>query len=290
MSQLQEHLHRSTACDLCGHPQQWLFILGTGRSGSTSLLQMVNEIPGFHLAGENRGVLTSLSQLFDHAQHLAQKNDSMLSWTHGDILEHKVLCALQSYIRAIGGFSESDRVIGYKEIRHSNEEALSFFQKLFPCARFIANTRRHLDAQIKSRENVGWGATNASALVKASRSLESWARKHQNISILMRLEDNFTAHGFNQLLKWLGVHGCTFMSVAHENRNGYSNISTNGHLQGACKSAWNSSGQARPMHHQKNAHTSYEQNPRSPTQQPHSARRNSNSPDRRPHPRHKTPL
>mmetsp|Transcript_27047 Transcript_27047/g.46928 ORF Transcript_27047/g.46928 Transcript_27047/m.46928 type:complete len:383 (-) Transcript_27047:47-1195(-) len=256
MSHLQEQLNRSAACDLCGHSQHWLFILGTGRSGSTSLLQMVNEIPGFHLAGENKGVLTSLTHLFAHAQSLAEKG-TILSWTHGDIVEHRVLCALQSYIRAIGGFSKSDRVIGFKEIRHSTEEALSFFQKLFPCGRFIGNTRKHLDAQIASREHVGWKLklSEVSELEKSTQSLESWVQKHHDISILMRLGDNFTTQGFNKLLNWLGVRGCSFISVAHENRKGYSKGTTNGHLQGVCNFAWDGWGNSRSMHHLNGTHT-----------------------------------
>mmetsp|Transcript_8251 Transcript_8251/g.10770 ORF Transcript_8251/g.10770 Transcript_8251/m.10770 type:complete len:149 (-) Transcript_8251:1950-2396(-) len=39
-------------CDLC-HDYDWVFILGTGRSGSTTILSMINSIPGFYLAGEN---------------------------------------------------------------------------------------------------------------------------------------------------------------------------------------------------------------------------------------------
>jgi len=41
----------SLSCDLCLQ-HRWLFVLATGRSGSTTMLTMLNAIPGFMLAGE----------------------------------------------------------------------------------------------------------------------------------------------------------------------------------------------------------------------------------------------
>lgn len=43
--------HAGMPCDLCG-TYRWVFVISTGRSGSTTMLGMLNSIPGFHIAGE----------------------------------------------------------------------------------------------------------------------------------------------------------------------------------------------------------------------------------------------
>ena len=40
-------------CNLC-EDHRWLFILATGRSGSTSLLEAMNSLPRVRLSGENQ--------------------------------------------------------------------------------------------------------------------------------------------------------------------------------------------------------------------------------------------
>lgn len=218
-AQLQHHLIHSAGCDLCGASQHWLFILAAGRSGSTTLLEMVNQIPGIRLAGENFGGLSDLRKLADNAQKVDHINT--LAMLHGTINRTDVLCSLQSYVRSIGGFSDSDEIIGFKEIRHNNKDDLAFFRELFPCARFIVNMRRNITALIESRSNLGW-KTEDYKVKEAAEVLESWQRKHHAISYLMRLEDDFTTKGFNNLLSWLGVKGCQFKSVVHKNKKGYS--------------------------------------------------------------------
>ena len=56
-----EHGHATTLaidprCDLCREPgaPRWVFVIGTGRSGSTTALAMLNGVPGFYLAGEDK--------------------------------------------------------------------------------------------------------------------------------------------------------------------------------------------------------------------------------------------
>jgi hypothetical protein len=237
---LQTYLHDSSAspssnassCDLCD--ARWVFILGLGRTGSTSLLAMMNLIAGAHLAGENFGILRSLRGLEEKAQKISgQKNKA---WEHGDIDSNRVLCALQSYIKAIGGFAGSDVMIGFKEIRHRDEQDLDFFKKLFPCGRFIINTRRDVAAQTLAQKALNW--TVKSPIEHQTRRMEAWQQANKQVSLLMRLEDNFTTDGFNNMLSWLGVSGCRFTSLAHKNEGeAYTSAhdsSSDGHLEGHC--------------------------------------------------------
>ena len=80
-----------------------VFILATGRSGSTSLMHMLNQIPGFYIAGENDGMTVSLREAYTHA--LAREADElpMNDHYHKRINENQLRCALQRFTKiAIG--------------------------------------------------------------------------------------------------------------------------------------------------------------------------------------------
>lgn len=49
-------------CDLC--EGRHVFVLGTGRSGSTTILEALNSLPGVDLSGENHASLEAAEELF----------------------------------------------------------------------------------------------------------------------------------------------------------------------------------------------------------------------------------
>ena len=49
-------------CDLC--EGRHVFVLGTGRSGSTTILEALNSLPGVALSGENHASLEAAEELF----------------------------------------------------------------------------------------------------------------------------------------------------------------------------------------------------------------------------------
>ena len=65
-----------SSCSLCS--EHWVFILSTGRAGSTSLLEALNALPGVRLAGENQASLEAASALF--SRHL-EVEDRLLRTT-----------------------------------------------------------------------------------------------------------------------------------------------------------------------------------------------------------------
>ena len=50
-------------CDLCA--EQWVFVLATGRSGSTSIVEALNSLPGVSLANENQASLDASATLLE---------------------------------------------------------------------------------------------------------------------------------------------------------------------------------------------------------------------------------
>lgn len=260
---LQELLRRTGGaeeCDLCDASQpDWLFVFGTGRSGSTAVLEMVNALPMFNLAGENHGIMDSLKQISSvqdlypgswNANGTMDRPGDGDPHEHGDVSEQKVRCALQAYVKAlIGDYDETTtQVIGFKEIHAPfNDEDFTFFHELFPCARYVLNSRRRLVEQARSQQaDIDISGQHRhlkkilEEITEKTRFFESWQAEHPGEAFTLKLEDAVKGPTrFNAMLSWLGVEGCEFTQVAHANDSatkvfGYVAHSERPKLKGSC--------------------------------------------------------
>lgn len=174
----------SPNCAPCN--QRFLFIIATGRSGSTTLMKMLNQLPNVRLSGENYNILYEASKLYSFFDHKDRKKNFVKKDTrekgvfmHETVKEgafkHNAMpigsmaCVTQKLLRTINppnfldvssspvhhGEAESKKIIGAKLIRihngsWSSMESVQFFKENFPCARFIVNIRSNVENQIKS--------------------------------------------------------------------------------------------------------------------------------------------
>ena len=235
-------------CDLCS--EQWLFVLGTGRSGSTTIMSMLNLVPGrcywylssffcdscgisvslyiyriyntgIFLSGENSGAVNELLALWK--AHLLQERhsyDPPGPWSHPQVNSHGLLCTMQLYVKQIlGDYDLSDtKVLGFKEIRHHQKEQLHFFRQLFPCAKYIVNYRHDVAKQAGSGMYQYTSSDGmAKSLQDATYNLLNWTTTMpRSTTYLMPLEQ-FSVSLFNQMLRWLGVHHCAYVDIHHSN-------------------------------------------------------------------------
>jgi hypothetical protein len=205
--------------------RNWLFILGAGRSGSTSILEMVNAIPGYFLGGENGGIMSEFLGLWRKRED-QKTHANYLSWAPaGETSDQNHLCAMQAYVRAIIGSpavgEPTPTTLGFKEIRHTEKEELDMFQKIFPNAKFIINIRnafeqaRSQGRMLPAKANMSEGLLEKN-ITGQNKQLIEWGRNHSNISFLLPMEE-FSLPRFNELLDFLGVENCRYTHVAHAN-------------------------------------------------------------------------
>ena len=109
-------------CDLCS--DRWMFVLSAGgRTGSTSLLEALNSVPGVHLSGENHAALAGATDLLQRhrasqamAESILRRNGSVAAMEPAnDVNEHGLLCWLQQWFRQLSGLaaqSEGGVVLG----------------------------------------------------------------------------------------------------------------------------------------------------------------------------------
>ena len=102
----------SEGCDLCS--QKWLFVLSAGgRTGSKSLLEGLNALPGVSLSGENFAVLDDLRAEFGKISELVDINGRQSPTAHFMPTPHGVgrhtLCGQQSMVARWAGAPGANR-------------------------------------------------------------------------------------------------------------------------------------------------------------------------------------
>jgi hypothetical protein len=99
-------------CDLCKHP--FTIILGTGRSGSTTLLEMLNQLDGYALTGEHAAMMVTLMDL--HKRFLRTQeatNKGYVAWKHSERKESTHFCWMQSWF-VNNDDGKVDTIYGFK--------------------------------------------------------------------------------------------------------------------------------------------------------------------------------
>ena len=105
-----------TRCDPCRH--RWLFVASLGgRTGSTTVLDMLDQHPAVSLSGENGGQLLTAMTLWDQA---ARQDFTAGPWVRGKPNVANMICDLQSWFLDAGPAKVNkgpDAIRGFKEVR-----------------------------------------------------------------------------------------------------------------------------------------------------------------------------
>lgn len=148
-----------------------VIVLAQGRSGSTLLLRVLNEIEGYNICGENHGAIRKLYEF----NQLLQETTKIVPKQNGRFYTYEELMNLPKYSDSYSGFEwynvyqiesiqeklrelifemfnpeRKFKVWGFKEIRFGGETTkyykrfeneLNFLKNLFPKTKFIFLTR-----------------------------------------------------------------------------------------------------------------------------------------------------
>lgn len=197
--------------------RKFVFIVATGRSGSTTIMGMLNGIPGVFVSGENDNEPSRLREIFAAGM---QRVASNVSWLQSYASRERM--AMQEWIWETN-MPEVTRmrrhhpitVVGFKEIRWTARD-VEFIQHVCPCSRFIVSTRKNATRQARS----GFfdrSKTPEHAVREANQRVETAVTTIHPVSRMFRiwLED-FSVDKFNALAAWLGF-GCKFDRLIHSN-------------------------------------------------------------------------
>jgi hypothetical protein len=263
----------SALCQPCR--QRFLFILATGRSASTTLLDMINHLPNVRLAGENNNELYIASLLEKNLpiQGFANLRSKVPArpagaWFRHSIPEQSMACAIQKVLHVINpppeevqqqiisnessgitldGY-EMSQIVGAKMIRIQNGdweplEAAEFFKYNFPCAKYIVNTRLNFDSQAASVKDTFASVSTSTleqVLDKCKRDNAFLTKFAQHMgedkARLIYMEDWVNnVTHLNEVVEWLGFRNCRYGKVLHNNANGYKQDKSILEVGGGCQ-------------------------------------------------------
>ena len=222
-------------CEPCKN--KYLFVLATGRSGSTTIMAMLNLLPGIRIAGENNDVMYDFQTMVNNLTSLSNfkigsdvKNGC---WFHERIEKASFACPAQELLRTINPpntelqkLGKDDAFItGFKEIRWLRHEEfkgdvskfLDTYLPLFPCSRFIFSIRSDVKNQAKS----GFYGVESPNSTEAELFLKHLNDIHIKLfnyigkerAFLLNMNEWTLPGGgrhFTELAQWLGFENCFY--------------------------------------------------------------------------------
>jgi hypothetical protein len=220
-SQADLGLASNSPCDLCRH--KFTFIISPGgRTGSTTLLNMLDQLPGYHLNGEQRNTWLELDEVYKNIKNV-EGMESGGPFKHPELNEKLLLCTMQEFIHIwspeynleIGG------TYGFKSVRIHNDTYFNFMREVFPCANFVLNTRDPA-AQTESVRKL-WSSKVPYEEVLAQHTklhdlFHKWHSLYPDNTYMMNAEDFGDHSKWNALFEWLGYEHCKVKEVLHVNQ------------------------------------------------------------------------
>jgi len=214
-------------CEPC--KRRFLFILAQGRSGSTTLKNMVNLLPGVRLSGETGSLIESMQQLYHGIRNERSfergAEDFRNSWGHNAYDPYYLSCPAQNMLEALNPPSsidddDSSTIIGIKEIKIRTDATMKFLIDHFPCSRFIFNVRSDEKGSLSAANNFGSLDNLRSSIPRLFQKYHKILGTHRSYMMDMVKWSTGTNH-FNDLATWLGFEKCVYSGLLHDHFSGY---------------------------------------------------------------------
>jgi len=216
--------------------KKWLIVLGTGRSGTTTILHMVNGISNtIHIQGETHNLPLFLLKLKNKIFNLPRKIRG--AYYSMPLNKKKVLDSLQKIVVSQMGNLDNKKIIGFKEVTITDQKTLTFLQELFPNAKYIINWRFDTMKQLRSKTKNNMNRNNVpeARLIENMMSLRKWAKTLKPENVFYLPLENFSLEKFNKLITFVGFKECTFNFILHNNNGSYIQDKRKNLLSNKCK-------------------------------------------------------
>jgi hypothetical protein len=191
--------------------------------GVLLIRRILQSIPGVEIGGEHMGLLEQEMATLKLIERNYYQEWDLAAFRHRDTDMHSLKCVLQEKMKRIifgkdyKELSRDARVLGFKEIRYRELPILRFIAEVFPCARYVFTYRENTDVEITAD---GFTQTLASQWADSGRLFHEIKREFGSTVEMIPVE-RMSVAAFNRVLHdLLGVRGCSFDHVVHDNANG----------------------------------------------------------------------
>ena len=172
-------------------------------------MQMLDQLPGTCVAGENAGMTQALLDQYGRTKKTSfPARDG--PWQHGDVSEGAILRAQRAYVTAQLACPASASTIGFKTIRMKGVSEATHLVRLFPDTLFVL-------VKCVPRVSAKRGKIARDQCSHHNKMLDAVKAAGLNVAGTLSL-DNFTTERFNAVsTRLLGGDACRYECVLHAN-------------------------------------------------------------------------
>lgn len=198
-----------------------VIICATGRSGSTTMLRLLNTIPNSNICGENDGAIISLLEFYKKIKYttvtksLQTYNSTSLeqivkerrmspSW-YNSYNYNAIVLSIKSMIINLFKNKKETTLWGCKEIRFLNGkiELVKELKELFPQTKIIIHVKKNIEKQSKSQ----WYAEDNNSIIKLAKQNNEFYQfymKNQDFCYFSTFEDMFNMNKLREIFFFIG--------------------------------------------------------------------------------------
>jgi len=182
-----------------------VLIVGTGRSGSTTLKDVINLAPSVHLCGENFGAIINLLECYDNLLKTLPKNGRS-EWANVfdiELMRESIRQLFRQLLKRDGA-----TIWGCKEIRWQGRlELLNRFIELFPQTKIVLNYSTDIERQCKSAWFADWPKESFELLTRYNAELLSYYEANKRVgNLFLFTKEQIACIGtYSELYHFLGI-------------------------------------------------------------------------------------
>ena len=226
----------------------WLFVLSTGRTGSTTILNMLNAVPQIYLSGETGAeVLKYLDRAFNSSMHRRPQGTAHYQEPNERALRNHACAWLLNLLPRPSPTVRPECyqrrcVRGMKTLHIGGARGsglLPILAQFFPSSlRVVLSSRDNKEQQLRSAPFMH---TNASTITEKNEEARD-ALNRMGVAWRELQLERFSPEAFTSLIVWLGIRNCSYTRLLHANdgklaEKQWSNkesLNTRGLLSGTC--------------------------------------------------------
>eukprot|EP01025_Chloroclados_australasicus_P037311 TRINITY_DN38057_c0_g1_i1.p1 TRINITY_DN38057_c0_g1~~TRINITY_DN38057_c0_g1_i1.p1 ORF type:complete len:304 (-),score=19.32 TRINITY_DN38057_c0_g1_i1:1372-2283(-) len=192
------------------HPR-CIFVAAVGLSGSTTLMDVLNQHPEVHLRGENNGLFNRFMSLMeqtswnvDYEQALSEQNWDRIQHSSSLTKDDGFMAITQFFKQLYAHDQDRSKIVGFKEIRFWSTKQLDFVSQLCDDSKFVFQFTNDT-SQIKGRM---WYANMKDAekdIITKIKLFADYHEEHPENTFISTIQDFRDPNYVQRLFDFLGL-------------------------------------------------------------------------------------
>eukprot|EP01024_Parvocaulis_polyphysoides_P066348 TRINITY_DN778_c0_g6_i2.p1 TRINITY_DN778_c0_g6~~TRINITY_DN778_c0_g6_i2.p1 ORF type:complete len:242 (-),score=15.30 TRINITY_DN778_c0_g6_i2:199-924(-) len=193
------------------HPN-CIFVAAISLTGSTTVMDILNQHPEINLGGENNGLFSVFMNSLNSIKWQLDYEKVVTEQKWDDVRHFSTLSKERAYYgvgqmfkQYYGHGSNADKIVGFKEIRLRNQEQIEFVRGLCQNSKIILHFKEDLTGLHNLKFHKNDPRNSKEALKNAVKEYQEYNKKYPNDSFISTLESFKNPDYVENLFDFLGL-------------------------------------------------------------------------------------